>query len=376
MEKTQKTFTTVDEEFLAWKKQFKKDYSTIKPTLEDAFRGGCMAVAATLPKPSFSKKDIDEVVANVEKTIDRLLENPVEGVTAAPDTKVLFEKDTPSLTLKEIVALQDDVNDKVARLKGHIRRSMDQYLSGATEDSPLEVDITLDVEGGPGMSCLENPRVTAIWKDGDAIHVTLDGSDMDFEESLRLDEQVQILRYLDQTKDTSLVVYPMSAIGRGIRGEDRERLFPEAECFNPADPYFHYDLKSGILESLTDLEIAHYNNGLSEGQQLVMATPEQVFDLKWSGPHPYRLEDKDFAEYIEDLFTLYEQTGFADDFQTAYSDRAPRNGETFEVIRRATARDGVEEEQMPMWLIKFDDDTTTLAFPEEITFLERNKLKY
>ena len=376
MEKTQKTFTTIEEEFLAWKKQFKKDYSTIKPTLEDAFRGGCMAIVATLPKPSFSKKDVDEILAHVDQTIERLRKNPGEGVTADPEAEVLFKKDTRSLTLKEIVALQDDVNDKVARLKGHVRRAMDQYLAGATEDDPLKVDIILDVEGGLGMSCLENPRVTVIWKDGDAIRVILDDSDMDFEESLRLDEQVQILRYLDQTRDTSRIVYPMDAFTRGIRGEDRERLFPEAECFNPADPYFHYDLKSGLLESLTDLEIARYNDGLPENQQLVMATPEQVFDLKWSGPRPYRLEDKDFAEYIEDLFTLYEKTGFTGDFQTTYSDRAPRNGETFEVVRRATAKDGVQDEQMPMWLIKFDDDTTTLAFPEEITILERNKLKY
>jgi len=43
------------------------------------------------------------------------------------------------------------------------------------------------------------------------------------------------------------------------------------------------------------------------------------------------------------------------------------------VVRRATKDDGVEEDQQPMWLIRFDDDTTTFAYPEEITNLERNK---
>jgi len=285
-------------------------------------------------------------------------------------------KGVRALSLRVITKLYDDLTEKISYLKQDIHLAVDQYLDGATEDNPMTVDIVLDVEGGPGMSCLEKPRVTSLWKDGDVIRVTLDGQDLDFEESLSLEEQIQVLKYLDaRPKDTSRIVYPMSAIGRGIRGEDRERLHPEAECFNPADPYFHYDLGSGLLESLTDLEIARYNDGLPKEEQLVMATPEQVFDLKWNGPHPYRLEDKDFAEYIEDLFTLYENTGFTNDFQTAYSDRAPRNGETFKVVRRATARDGVEEEQMPMWLIKFDDDTTTLAFPEEITVLERKKLK-
>lgn len=98
-------------------------------------------------------------------------------------------------------------------------------------------------------------------------------------------------------------------------------------------------------------------------------TPEQTFDRKW--PERPSVGSDRFKEYIDDLFSLYEQTGFADTFRTEYSDRLPRNGETFDVVRRARAEDGVEEEQMPMWLIKFDDDTTTLAYPEEITKMIR-----
>lgn len=100
-------------------------------------------------------------------------------------------------------------------------------------------------------------------------------------------------------------------------------------------------------------------------------TPEQAFDSKW--PEKPSADSNRFKEYVEDLFGLYEKTGFADMFLTTYSDRLPRNGETFDVVRRAKVEDGVEEEQMPMWLIKFDDDTTTFAYPEEITNLERNK---
>lgn len=98
--------------------------------------------------------------------------------------------------------------------------------------------------------------------------------------------------------------------------------------------------------------------------------PEQAFDKKW--PEKPTAGDDRFKEYIDDLFGLYEKTGFADTFLTTYSDRLPRNGETFDVVRRAKAEDGVEEDQQPMWLIRFDDDTTTFAYPEEITNLERN----
>ena len=373
MEKTQKTFTTIEEEFLAWKKQFKKDYSTIKPTLEDAFRGGCMAIAATLPKPSFSKEDIDEVVANVEKTIKECLA-PAPAAQAKP--KDLFRGETHNRTLDDIHAMHGELLVREAYLRQCIREAVSLYLTDTCENNPLSVDITLDTEGGPGLSCLESPRVTAIWQDPaeGIIWVVLDGSDMDFGESLRTEEQIQVLQYLQgvrPARDPGLTVYPMASF-RGLTKEELSQLHPEEGCFDGHDPYFHYDLKSGLLESLTDMDIARYNDGLPEERQLVMATLEQAFDLRWKNTNVYESEET-LRQYNEEIFDLYEKTGFADTFVTSYSDKAPRNGETFEVVRRAGEEDGMGPEALPMWLIRFDDDTTAVAYPEEITLLERNK---
>lgn len=180
--------------------------------------------------------------------------------------------------------------------------------------------------------------------------------------------------FLEQTEGTSLIVYPMDCL-QGITDEEMEKLHPDNGTFDPNEPYFHYDLGSGLLESLDELTIAHYNDGLPEDQQLVMATPQQALDLKWGHVNASQMTTEERKSFNEDLFGLYEKTGFADTFQTTYSDRLPRNGETFDVVRRARAEDGVEEEQMPMWLIRFDDDTTTLAYPEEITKLNRENKK-
>lgn len=132
------------------------------------------------------------------------------------------------------------------------------------------------------------------------------------------------------------------------------------------------DTLCAIADWLSEKTIDENGSILPDGESApAEPTPEQAFNRKW--PEKPSASSNRFKEYIDDLFGLYEQTGFADTFRTEYSDRHPRNGETFDVVRRATKDDGVEEEQMPMWLIRFDDDTTTFAYPEEITKLERNK---
>ena len=178
--------------------------------------------------------------------------------------------------------------------------------------------------------------------------------------------------FLEQNEDTSLIVYPMDCL-QGITDEEMEKLNPDNETFDPSQPYFHYDLQSGLLESLDELTIAKYNDGLPEDQQLVMATPQQAFDLKWGHVHASQMTTEERKRFNEDLFDLYEKTGFADTFQTTYSDRLPRNGETFEVVRRASEEDDIEPEALPMWLIRFDDDLTDFAYPEEITKLAREE---
>jgi hypothetical protein len=62
----------------------------------------------------------------------------------------------------------------------------------------------------------------------------------------------------------------------------------------------------------------------------------------------------------------YDNYKFADAFWTPYSDYKDRIGQKFEVIRRATTDDNIDEECLPQWLIKFEDGAEIFSCPEEI----------
>ena len=177
----------------------------------------------------------------------------------------------------------------------------------------------------------------------------------------------------DKEEDTSLIVYPMDAIA-GMTDEEMDRLDPEMYHFDPNDPYFHYDLKSGLLESLVKGDIEIHNEQLPENERLVMATPEQVFDRRWKNADYEEMTEEKKQRYNNALFELYESEGFADTFKTRYSDSKRHNGKHFYVVRRARENDGVNcDLQLPMWIVRFKDGSTWPAFPEEITNFSRNK---
>ena len=108
-------------------------------------------------------------------------------------------------------------------------------------------------------------------------------------------------------------------------------------------------------------------------------TPKEMsveeFDAKW-GEMPNRSE-MDFEtelEFIEDAFNMYETRGFLATFNAIYEDEADFNGVAFQVIGRASYSNGdCDFEQLPMWHIEFEDGTKHMAFPEEITKVERER---
>ena len=101
----------------------------------------------------------------------------------------------------------------------------------------------------------------------------------------------------------------------------------------------------------------------------------EEFDAKW-GEMPNRNE-MDFEtelEFIEDAFNMYETSGFSATYHSIYKDETDFNGVAFQVIGRASYKDGdCDFEQLPMWHIEFEDGTKYMAFPEEITKIERER---
>ncbi len=67
MEKTTQISSPIEEAFHKWKEQFRKSYPSLTPTLEDAFRGGCLSILPLLPRPYFSKEDVDAIIAEADR---------------------------------------------------------------------------------------------------------------------------------------------------------------------------------------------------------------------------------------------------------------------------------------------------------------------
>ena len=101
----------------------------------------------------------------------------------------------------------------------------------------------------------------------------------------------------------------------------------------------------------------------------------EEFDAKW-GETPNR-DEMDFEtelEFIEDAFNMYETSGFSATYHSIYKDEKNFNGVAFQVIGRASYSNGdCDFEQLPMWHIEFEDGTKYMAFPEEITKIEKEK---
>lgn len=100
---------------------------------------------------------------------------------------------------------------------------------------------------------------------------------------------------------------------------------------------------------------------------------EKAFKEKWGDANREDLDDEQLDAFIEDLFTLYETTGFADTIESTYSDQAEYNGKPFTVLRRATL-DECDKETLPQWVVRVEDNAEQeeiFCFPEEICKIER-----
>ena len=94
------------------------------------------------------------------------------------------------------------------------------------------------------------------------------------------------------------------------------------------------------------------------------------FDKKWGNINIDDLTDEQFVEFKNDCFDMYEESGFAEVFNSPYDDEGEHNGMTFEVVRRATA-DECDIEAMPIWLVKFENGDTAYCYSEEICKIEQ-----
>lgn len=122
--------------------------------------------------------------------------------------------------------------------------------------------------------------------------------------------------------------------------------------------------------------IAELNESLvydfqSDDQTITPA--EKAFKEKWGDANREDLNEEQLDAFIEDLFTLYETTGFADTIESSYSDQAEYNGKPFTVLRRATL-DECDKETLPQWVVKVEangQQEEIFCFPEEICKIER-----
>lgn len=102
----------------------------------------------------------------------------------------------------------------------------------------------------------------------------------------------------------------------------------------------------------------------------------EEFDAKWGEtPNRDKMDFETEVEFIEDCFNMYETSGFSATYHSiGIDDGKDFNGVAFQVIGRASYSNGdCDIEQLPMWHIEFEDGTRYMAFPEEITKIERER---
>lgn len=134
-----------------------------------------------------------------------------------------------------------------------------------------------------------------------------------------------------------------------------------------------------FYENIKDANSAEFIDIVLWSDEFIENTPKTMsveeFDAKW-GEMPNRNE-MDFEtelEFIEDVFNMYETSGFSATYHSIYKDETDFNGVAFQVIGRASYTNGdCDFEQLPMWHIEFEDGTKYMAFPEEITKIERER---
>ena len=101
----------------------------------------------------------------------------------------------------------------------------------------------------------------------------------------------------------------------------------------------------------------------------------EEFETKWNGIDMNTIDFETELEYIEDAFNMYETSGFSATYHSIGIDDGNNfDGLAFQVIGRASYANGdCDIEQLPMWHIEFEDGTKHMAFPAEITKIERER---
>lgn len=92
---------------------------------------------------------------------------------------------------------------------------------------------------------------------------------------------------------------------------------------------------------------------------------KKQFAQKWQNTPIDEMEEEVLREFKLDCFSMYEEIGFTEIFNSPYDDCRTHNGQKFQVIRRAL-EDEADLEAMPIWLIQFENGETAYCYPEEI----------
>lgn len=95
------------------------------------------------------------------------------------------------------------------------------------------------------------------------------------------------------------------------------------------------------------------------------------FDEKWGHISVDDMTDAQLETFKNDCFSLYEDGGFLDKFDSPYDDEGEHNGMAFKVLRRATTKE-CDLEALPIWFIQFENGDTAYCYPEEICKLSKN----
>lgn len=85
---------------------------------------------------------------------------------------------------------------------------------------------------------------------------------------------------------------------------------------------------------------------------------------KYPEPRETMTEERE-KEFVEDCFSYYEAEGFSKRFWSPYDSHKKYVYEAFEVVGRCTT-DDCDLCTLPMWRIKFSDETIISVYPEEI----------
>ena len=97
---------------------------------------------------------------------------------------------------------------------------------------------------------------------------------------------------------------------------------------------------------------------------------KEMFDKKWQDINVNEMSDEQLSDFKNDCFSLYENNGFIEYFNSPYDDEGEHNGMKFKVIRRANLNE-CDLEAMPIWLVEFENGDKAYCYPEEICIMEQ-----